>query len=154
MNEKYWQKLLREWSAQGRDGFSITYIIGSQQYLPEHHSYQDIEELIIDIIETGDETILLRYCFNIGDLILEISDANTSNTNYFPTFCGFQQSVFKVSNFMDDLGDTTEELISILSERYQPYIDAGEVSINEGERGNYSPDEKIFIKGCYDSYFF
>lgn len=54
---------------------------------------------------------------------------------------------------MDDLGGTTEELIAILTERYQPYIDAGDVSINEGERGDYSPDEKIFIKGCFEDYF-
>lgn len=62
VEEKYWQKLLREWRSHGRAGFSIPYIIGSQQYLPANHSSQDIEELITDIIETGDETILLRYC--------------------------------------------------------------------------------------------
>lgn len=139
---------------QGRDGFSIPYIIGSQQYLPANHNSQDIQEFITDIIETGEETILLRYCFNIGDLILEIiGEANDDKINRFPPFFGSPQTSLKVSNFMDDLGNTVEDLIDILTERYQPHIDAGTFSINEGERGDYTPDEKIFIRDCYADYF-
>ncbi|MBS1512830.1 MAG: hypothetical protein JST86_18450 [Bacteroidetes bacterium] len=154
MNEKFWQKLLRKWREEGRDGFSIPYIIGSQQYLPANHNSQDIHDLITDIIETGDETILLRYCFNIGDLILEITGGMGENKFHrFPSLYGSSQSILKVSNFMDDLGNTTEDLIEILTERYEPFINAGLFSINEGERGDYTPTEKIFIRTCYEDYF-
>jgi len=154
MNEKYWQKLLSKWKEQGHDGFSIPYIIGSQQYLPTNHISQEIHDLITDIIKTGDETILLRYCFNIGDLILEITgEQNEDKISRCPSFSDSPQSFLKVSNFMDDLGNTIEDLIDKLTERYQPHIDAGEFSINEGERGDYTPDEKIFIRGCFADYF-
>ncbi len=150
MKGKYWQKLLIEWRAKGRDGFSIPYIIGSQQYLPEDHPTQNIEGLIAEIIDTNEDSILLKYCFNIGDLILQISNGpHNKNAYRYPSFRGGSQSVIKVGNFIDDLGDTMEDLISILKERYEGFIAAGEVSINEGERGDYSADEKAFVRDCF-----
>ena len=152
MNEKYWQKLLRGWRQQGRDGFSIPYIIGSQQYLPGDYLNQDIEELITDNVESNEETILLKYCFGIGDLILEMHETNDGISGHFLSFRSSPQSGLVILNFIDDLGNSIEELILILTERYQCCIDANEFSINEGERGNYSPDERAFIRDCFADY--
>ena len=153
MNQKYWQILLRSWRRQGRDGFSIPYVIGSQLYLPATHSMQTIGDLISDIVENNGETILLKYCFGIGDLILEIRDESNKNIpGRFPPFKKSTQSSLYVSNFIDDLGDSIEEMIPILTERYQPHLDAGSYSINEGKRGHYSLEEREFIRSCFSIY--
>ena len=38
---KYWQTLLTEQKKKGKKGFTIPYIIGSQNYLPDNFTLQD-----------------------------------------------------------------------------------------------------------------
>lgn len=151
MEEKYWQKLLREWRNSGHDGFSIPYLIGSQQFLPEKSPVQSIEDLLTDIIDTCNEPILLRYCFHIGDLILELTASH--GYTHFPSFRQKAQSTLSVSDFVDDLGDSVEEMVNILTDRYEHHIIAGNYSINDGKRTDFTPDEKAFIRKCFENNF-
>lgn len=151
MEGKYWLKLFRKWKNKGKDGFSIPFIIGSQQYLSDIGSSQNVEALILDVVENSGETALLRYCFHIGDLILAVSPAyhHLSNGRY-PLYRGEKQTNFCVSKFVDDLGDSIEGLISILNDRYEGHIGNGDYSINDGKRSCYSPDESDFIRSCFE----
>lgn len=149
MNEQYWKRLLREWKKAGHDGFSIPYLIGSQQFLPDNSTVQSIEDLMTDILDNCDEPIHLRYCFHIGDLILELT-ASHGNT-HFPSFRQAEQIILSVSIFVDDLGDSIEEMVTILTDRYEHHINAGNYSINDGERTDFTPDEKAFIRRCFEN---
>jgi hypothetical protein len=47
---EYWEILLSEWRKKGRDGYSIPFIIGSQQFL-DKTSKQNVDNLIADFVE-------------------------------------------------------------------------------------------------------
>ncbi len=154
MREKYWQILLRKWREEGKNGFSIPFIIGSQQYLPPNNQVQNIKDLILDIVHNSTISIYITYCTDIKDLILGIRDNSKEKiAGYFPNYNSSPQSEFFVTNIADDLGKTVEENIISLTGKYQSCIDAKEFSKTQNKRGNYSPDERTFIESCYSEYF-
>jgi hypothetical protein len=67
--EYYWERLLREWRKQGRDGFSIPFVIGSQKCLPASHKIQGIGDLIMDIALNQHCSVYILYCNTIQDII-------------------------------------------------------------------------------------
>ena len=46
--KKYWEILLEKQRERGKDGLTIPFIIGSQNYLSYNHHHQNITELIYD----------------------------------------------------------------------------------------------------------
>ena len=156
MNEKskYWQALLTEWRKDGRDGFTIPFIIGSQKYLGESPN-QDIETLIVSIIENEEQEIYLKYCITTEDIVLGIRDeTKLSLKGYFPPFRdNTTQSKLFLTDYVNDLGENIETIISSLNDKYQHYIDDEEFSKNDRQRGDYSADEKQFIKRVFSDYF-
>jgi hypothetical protein len=152
--QNYWKALLIEWRKEGRDGFTIPFIIGSQKYLIESPR-QDIETLIVSIIENEEQECYLKYCITTEDIVLGIKDeTKLSLRGYFPPFRddAIQTKLF-LTDYVSDLGKNIETIISSLSERYQHFIDRGEYSKNDRQRGNYSADEKQFIKRVFSDYF-
>ncbi len=147
---QYWDILLSEWREEGNDGFTIPYIIGSQNYLPDTHDEQDIEELIVDIIENSTDEIYMKYCMNTGEIIFGIRDETKINIpGRFPDFKGKPQNILFQTTYVYDLGDNVETIISSLTERYQRYINFEQYSKNDREWGDYSANEKTFIKKCF-----
>ena len=149
MKLSYWLALLTEWRNLGRDGFTIPFIIGSQKYLPDTHKYQNIDELLINIIQNNTTPICIKYCITTEDIILEIFYERKQLVGQFPSFKGAKQTNLFLTSFLYDLGADCETVISTLSDRYQHYIDKGDFSLNDRHRGDYSEKEKKFIKSVY-----
>tara|TARA_R110001583_G_C5607231_1_gene404999 strand:+ start:1106 stop:1558 length:453 start_codon:yes stop_codon:yes gene_type:complete len=150
MAMQYWEILLSNWRAIGRDGFSIPYIIGSQQYLTNNKN-QNIQELFIDIISNSNQEIYLSYCMNINDLILGIRDDSKKRIKgFFPKFNGQSQNAFYLTDFVRDLGTDLADIIENLADKYSEQIEKKQFSINNRIRGDYSESEINFIKGCFE----
>jgi len=147
-NMEYWEILLSEWRKKGRDGYSIPFIIGSQQFL-DKTSKQNVENLIADIVKNLNNEIYISYCMTINDLIIGIRDDSKKHINgYFPEYNGREQNKFFITSFVSDLGTNIEEVIECLTERYSDRISNKEFSINNRVPGNYSAEEKEFIINC------
>lgn len=148
MGNPYWEILLTKWREVGRDGFSIPYIIGSQQYLTENKN-QNISELFMDIINNANQEIYLSYCMNIGDLILGIRDDSKKKIRgFFPHYDGQEQNKFYLTDFVKNLGINLEDIIENLSDKYALQIEKEQYSINNRIPGDYLPSEIYFIKSC------
>ena len=150
MEHKYWQKLLIKWRENGRDGFSIPFIIGSQRYLPSGHKHQGIRELIVEMATNNQIEVYLKYCLTINDIILGVRDETKNQIpGFFPILNGCSQTGFFVTKFHSDLGNTTEEIIEALVDKYQDFIKNEEYSMNNRERGGFSGEEETFINECF-----
>jgi len=154
---KYWEVLLTKQRERGKDGLTIPFLIGSQNYLPSIHIRQDIEGLILDIVSSNTFETCLRYCMGTQTFILEIRKPR--NSVFFPTYKTETQSNFSVSVFSkDDLGDNVEKLIAKLIERFQDVIDEGKfsavsnVDARQPDWRPFSGDDDIpFIKNSFKS---
>mgnify|MGYP003609718845 CR=1 FL=1 len=148
---KYWQKLLIQWREnEKRDGFTIPYIIGSQQYLSERNNIQDLEDLILDIAHENSTEVYIKFCFTTGELILGIYDDSKTHIpgKYLRFENGIESNLF-LTDFSKELGNTIEEVILELHDRYQKYIDQQQYSKNDKEWGDYVLNEYNFIKNCF-----
>ena len=154
MEQKYWHRLLTQWRNDGRDGFTIPYVIGSQKYVPTNHAHQNIEQLLIDIVNNREDEIYIKYCITTQDIILGIRDETKINIpGEFPPFNGTPQSKLFLTSFLTDLGSNVESIILKLKERYEEHIDSEKFSINDRVRGYYLEEEIDFIRNCYSDYF-
>jgi hypothetical protein len=143
---KYWEQLLVEWRTLGRDGLTIPYIIGSQQFLPSTHKAQNIEVLLLDISTNKGCEVYITYCMNINEIILGIRDqSKTKIAGHFPPLNGDNQQKLFLTNVVSNLGDNVESIITSLMERYQEKIDREKFSKRGDEWGDYSTSEKEFI---------
>lgn len=147
---RYWQTLLTEQKKKGKKGFTIPFIIGSQNYLPDNFPRQDVERLIIDIATNSLLTVFLKYCLDTDDLILEIKSPSALGTN--PDFNKKPQTSLFISNFNNDFGDTIEAIAKNLYNKYQPYVSSKQYSKNGGSRGDFSPAEKDEIQKWFSIY--
>jgi hypothetical protein len=142
----YWYALLEAWRRSTRDGFTFPFVIGSQQFLRSDHEWQDIRALLTDIVENAPEPMYIKYCMDTDDLIIGLKK---NVIGYYPTFKGAQQVNLYVAKFNDDLGQSVEDVIDQLEERYDRYIKNEEYSMNDGHRGNYSDREIKFIRESF-----
>jgi len=148
----YWKVLLIEQRNRGRSGFTIPFIIGSQNYLPEEHPRLSVESLLFEILSNDSFNTCIRYCSDTNELILEIKKENTPVI--YPNYNGLSQTNFSVSIANKDLGTTSEEIIETLTEKFQSYIDKGHYSVKNREYGrdsvwgDFSESEIDFIKKC------
>ena len=147
---KYWQTLLTEQKKKGKKGFTIPYIIGSQNYLPDNFTLQDVERLIIDIATNSLFPVFLKYCMDTGDLILEIKSESAIGAN--PDFNSEPQTNLFISNFNNDFGNSIETVAKNLSQKYQPYVSSQQYSINGRSRGDFTPTEKEEIQKWFSIY--
>ena len=147
---RYWHALLYEWRNEGRDGFTIPFIIGSQQFLSEKIDYDDINGLIKDIVENGKTEIYISYCMNINDLIIGIRDSRKKRiAGFFPKDNSKNQEQFFLTSFVTDLGSNIEEIINNLQEKYKVQLERNNYSINNREPGDFNSREKKFIERTF-----
>lgn len=154
---KYWEALLIDQRQRGKNGLTLPFLIGSQQYLLETHILQGIEELIIDMVDTDTIETCIRYCMGTQALIFEIR--KPPNTVYYPTYQDDKQKNLSVAQFHGrDLGDSIENLIPNLIDQYQHIIDNGHYSAEsntDDRQAKWQPfsttEDIIFIKESFRS---
>lgn len=146
--ENYWQILLEKWREEGRDGFTIPYLIGSQNYLSNPLCPDGIRELITSIAYSNCQ-VYITYCMNIGDIILGIYENEKQKiAGKFIIQDGYETNLF-LSKFLSELGNDLESVIKSLIEDYQEDIDAHRYSRNNGVMGDFSIEEIDFIKSSF-----
>ena len=131
---KYWEKLLLSQRSIGKNGLTIPFIIGSQNFLNTDNK-DNIEQLILDIVENSSFEVTLRLCSDIHTLILE--KRNLRNLVYYPNLNNCEQSKFSVAkSFENDFGKNIEQIIVTLTEQFQKTIDDKKFSaqISQNER--------------------
>lgn len=155
----YWSLLLRTWQQEGHDGLTIPFLIGSQQYLPPQYSgsLQAISGLIEEVA-VSPTPVMLKYCSHIQDFILEPLRPNKMRPpGKFPLNRGEGQAGLYIPIFPGDLGDTIEETIISLEEKYSHSIRDGRFSKDERDSGGFSGADITFIKSAFgqlpDRYF-
>jgi len=149
----YWKILLVEQRNRGRSGFTIPFIIGSQNYLSEEYPRQKIESLLIDMLSNDSFITCVRYCSDTNELIFEIEKENLPVI--YPIYKGLSQTNFSISIANKDLGSTSEEIIETIIEKFQPYVNKGLYSVKNRECsrdsvwGDFSESEIEFINKCF-----
>lgn len=150
MMNRYWYILLKEWRDQNKNGLTIPFLIGSQNFLPSKANFQNIHELIVDITSNTDIEVYITYCTDIDDLILGVRDESKTNiAGRFPFYRNKQQSRFFQTKITFDLGENVEEIIHNLNDRYQRNIDNEKYSRNDRTNGDYSSKDTDFIHRCF-----
>lgn len=143
----YWEILLVQWRRQGKDGLTIPFLIGSQNYFRDSHN-DGIRELLISMAYSNIETYL-TYCPTIRDLILGIRDEKRGNfAGKFITHNGEETNLF-VSKMID--GNNLDVIIEDMIDRYQDAINSGNYSRNNRELGEYNSDDIAFIQNSFAS---
>ena len=150
MKDRYWYRLLSNWHQQGNDGLTITYLIGSQTFLPVDIKHQTISQLLQDLASNQECNVFIRTCMNLGDLIFGIKNDKKKNMPgvFLLDSNGKETSLF-LGKFDSEIGKTIAEVCDYFEERYQPYIDQKRYSLNNRERGHFSAEEVRFIKSCF-----
>ncbi|WP_158618336.1 hypothetical protein [Flavobacterium bomense] len=151
---KYWEILLKKHRDKGKDGLTIPFIIGSQNYLPNNSYKQNISELIYDIVSSNLFEICIRFCMGTNTFIAEIRKER--NVCYFPKINNNEQNKLSVGIYhKNDFGESIKELIENLIEKFQNPIDnktySAEPNTNErtAKWNKFSAEDKIFIKECF-----
>lgn len=152
--KKYWEILLEKHREKGKDGLTIPFIIGSQNYLPNNSYKQNISELIYDIVTSNLFEICIRFCMGTNTFIAEIR--KEKNVCYFPKINNNEQNKLSVGIYhKNDFGESIEELIENLIEKFQNPIDSRTYSAvpNTYERtvnwNKFSEEDRIFIENCF-----
>ncbi len=139
---EYWEKILKSQRGRGKSGLTIPFIIGSQHFLKQKKYEYDIFQLIFEIVEKGTFEVTLTLCPDIHTLILEIK--KPYKNVYYPKINGNEQTNLSVAiNLIDEFGDTIENIISKLVEKFQDKINNGEFSAKN------SQDQREAIWGSF-----
>ena len=154
---KYWELLLRKQRERGRDGLTLPFLIGSQEYLTTTHKKQSIEDLILDMVSNQSFETCIRYCMGTQTLIWEIK--KPKNNVYYPIFRDQEQRNLSVASLLkSDLGDNIEILIERLIADFQDTIDKALFSAEPDTYDRtanwkaFSVDEDIpFIKSSFNT---
>lgn len=129
---EYWKKLLKSQRDRGKSGLTIPFIIGSQRFLKQKKYEYDISQLIFEIVEKGTFEVTLTLCPDIHTLILEIK--KPYKNVYYPKFNGNEQINLSVAiSLMDEFGETIENIISKLVDKFQDKIINGEFSAKNSQ---------------------
>ena len=123
----YWKILLSKQQERGKKGFTLPYLIGSQTYLPSHHRRQNIKELVEDMVNNDSFETCIRYCLDTNAIISEIR--NPKNVVKYPKFKNSEQTQLSIPISENSYGETVEELIESLLEKYQDKIEANKYRI-------------------------
>lgn len=152
--KKYWEILLEKQREKGKDGLSIPFIIGSQNYFPNNSYKQNISELIYDIVYSDLFEICIRFCMGTNTFIAEIR--KEKNVCYFPKINNNEQKKLSIAIYhKNDFGESIEGLIENLIEKFQNPIDSKTYSAepNTYERtvkwNNFSEEDTLFIENCF-----
>ncbi len=151
--KNYWKILLTRQREQGKSGFTLPFLIGSQSYLSSTHIKQEIGQLLLEMVKNDTFETCIRYCMDTNVLIFEIR--NPENMVKFPQFKNTEQNQLSISISDEKLGETIEKVTESLMELYQDKIDAGLYSANRGIEDRetkwtaFSPSDEQFINECF-----
>lgn len=124
---QYWAILLKNHRNKGKDGLTLPFLIGSQNYLKNQFQRQTISDIINDIVENAPFEVCLRYCLKIKTFILEIKKDN--NKVYYPSCKGKHQTNLSIAEFSkNDLGTDIESVIHYLVEKFTLPIESKKYS--------------------------
>lgn len=148
---KHWQILLSEWRRSGRDGLTIPFLLGSQQFSKEQINL-DVKHLITDIASNSEFDVYLGYCMTIKEVIIGIRDESKEKIagRFLKTSSGNTSNLF-LTKFLDDLGEDVDAVSNALTEKYQDLIDDGKFSLNDDNWGSFSFSEVSFVKACLEN---
>lgn len=119
---KYWEILLSKQQERGKDGLTLPFLIGSQNYLPVTYTHQCIGELIRDMVSSDAFETCIRYCMGTATLVFEIRKKR--NFVYYPTHNFNAQNNLSIGfHLKNELGEDTGELIENLIDKFQSVID-------------------------------
>lgn len=150
---QYWEKLLVAWREQGRNGLTIPFLIGSQQYLPNAWIHSTPSELLTDVVQQASHKVFLTYCMDIKGLILGIKEGQHGEiAGYYPTFKTQYQHRLYVSSFLANHGKSVESVSAALDESLQDQIDSQTYSSSETGKRPYNNLETAFIVSTFSSY--
>jgi len=151
---KYWEVLLLRWRADKLDGLTIPFVLGSQNYLSSSHTYQGIEDLLVDIATGDGSEIYITYCMNLKEIILGVRDSSKmSIAGHFPPLEKRNQTKLFLTSIVNNLGDDVETISLALKERFQDCIDNANFSKGIDKWSDYNGKEKAFLKNCFESLY-
>lgn len=152
---EYWEILLIKQRERGKDGLTIPFLIGSQQYLPTN-SNQDIAGLIRDMATSSSFETCIRHCMGTQTFIAEIRKQKNM-VSYLKSSFGEQTNLSVGIMSKSDLGEDIDQVIENLVDKFQDTIDderfSAEPNVN-GRSVNWrelSPDDIKFIKDSFGS---
>ncbi|NOT77196.1 MAG: hypothetical protein HOP08_19910 [Cyclobacteriaceae bacterium] len=149
---RYWEALLISWQNMGRNGLSIPFVIGSQEFLPDSYELQSVAELLEDIVQTERTRVCISLCHEISALILKPIGDQLPNNGFFPTHNGSHQGhvfVINLTELPDDMGLISE----VLTERFEYEISHGLFSKREtGSYQKFNAADILFIKETFLQY--
>ena len=151
---KYWELLLSKQRERGKDGLTLPFLIGSQNYFVNRLKDQNIEDLIYDIVSSQNFEICIRFCMGTQTFIFEIR--KPKNVVYYPKNKNVDQSNLSVAIYHKlELGDNIITVIDFLITNFKAKIDSKLYSAepNTYERTvNWSPfskDDLTFIENSF-----
>lgn len=151
---KYWELLLSKQRERGKDGLTLPFLIGSQNYLINRLKDQNIEDLIYDIVSSQKFEICIRFCMGTQTFIFEIR--KPKNVVYYPKNKNVEQSNLSVAICHElDFGDNIITVIDFLKTNFQDTIDSKLYSAipNTYERtvnwDAFSKDDLSFIENSF-----
>lgn len=152
---EYWEILLKKQRERGKNGLTIPFLLGSQQYLPAN-SNQDITGLIQDMATRSSFETCIRHCAGTQTLIVEIRRQKNA-VYYLKSNCGelTNLSVGIISKI--DLGERIDQVIENLIDKFQDAINVERFSAEPNVDGRsvnwreFSSDDIKFIKASFDS---
>jgi hypothetical protein len=144
---KYWQVLLTKWREQKKNGFTIPYLIGAQNYFSKEGHVYNIETLITDMATARDYETYITYCTDINQLIIGMRSGKKYLGGTFMKLPNGGSSSFFLTATMD-LGHNLTDVVASLTERHQYHIESDQFSTNDGDWGGFSEREMKFIQEC------
>ncbi|THD34171.1 hypothetical protein [Flavobacterium lindanitolerans] len=138
-NQSLWLQVLSHFDGRGyfSNGLTIPFLLGANSIISPDEELLSVEEFVNEIIdESLPIKISIQSCGNIGEYVIGIFDKEspaelyTNFGNLYVTDNSFSKT------------DTIDTIKRVLIDDYQNKIDIGLFSINNGEWGNYSQQEK------------
>lgn len=152
MHMKYWEVLLVKQRERGKDGLTIPFLIGSQQYASSKLNY-GINSLIQDMAASKTFETCIRYCMGTQTLIAEIR--KTKNAVYYVQNNGELTNISIGIMSKADLGLEIDQVIENLIDKFQTPIQANQFSAEPNVNGRcvnwkeFSTEDIQFIKESF-----
>jgi hypothetical protein len=145
---RYWEKLMIKWRADGKDGLTIPFLIGTRTYFEAEQELLSVHNLFADMIINAQSKLYIKYCFEIGEIIVGIFDTSKEkNAGEFLDFNSKTQTAFFVTKpFVDDWKADFHYGIDYLSERYEITLRNKHYSFVQREWRTFDSKDLEFIQ--------
>lgn len=139
-----WYDVLTHFDNNGyfQNGLTIPFLLGSNTVLNPHEKLLSTSDLLLEISNHSSKFTIL-YCGGIREYVLGKLDYETEKllSKYKKGIYREFNNLIIVDNSFETLNEF-DEIVSLLSNKYDPLIQSGYFSKNNDEWGNYSKIEK------------